>query len=112
MNVDAAWVVPASTVFGPQERTPAAIAQVPPQPAPWPAIDQDRPAFTGSVSESVTPFASPRPELDTVKVKPIWSPAFTCAASAVFTMWIAGALTTNCSLVHGLFAGAFLPSPE
>src|SRR5438045_1656730 len=88
-NVLAACVVPAGTVFGPQVSDPAAIAHVPPQPAPWLAIDQERPAFTGRTSLRLTPFASPVPEFQTVSVKPIGSPAFTCAASAVFTMWIA-----------------------
>ena len=59
VNVDAAWVVPPGTVTGPQVRTPAAIAQVEFQPAPCEAIDQDRPAFVGSVSVKDTPFASP-----------------------------------------------------
>src|SRR4029079_1732412 len=35
VNIEAAWVVPAGTVTGPQERTPAVIAQVLFQPAPW-----------------------------------------------------------------------------
>src|SRR6516162_4708432 len=61
VNVEAACVVPAGTVAGPQVRTPAAIAQLPPQPEPWPAIDQSRPAVVGSVSVRLTPFASPEP---------------------------------------------------
>ena len=69
------------------------IAHVPPQPAPWLAICHERPAFTGRTSLRVTPFASPVPLLYTVSVNPICSPALTCAASAVFTMWIAGAAT-------------------
>jgi hypothetical protein len=56
------------------------------QPAPCDSIDQSRPAFVGNVSDKVTPFASPAPEFQTVIVKPICSPAFTCAASGVFTM--------------------------
>src|SRR4051794_30233416 len=93
VNVDAACVVPAGTVTGPQDNTPARIAQVPFQPAPCEAIDQDRPAFVGNVSNKVTPCASPTPSFQTVIVKPICSPALTCAASGVFTMWIAGAAT-------------------
>src|SRR5436190_22127976 len=63
VNVDAACVVPAGTVTGPQVSLPAAIAQVLFQPAPCAAIDQFRPALVGSVSESVTPCASPPPSL-------------------------------------------------
>ena len=53
VNVDAACVVSAGTVTGPHVRTPAAIAQLPFQPAPCEAIDQSRPAFVGSVSVKV-----------------------------------------------------------
>ena len=63
VNVEAACVVPAGTVTGPQVSTPAVIAQLPFQPAPCEAIDQDRPAFVGSVSVKVTPAASPEPSL-------------------------------------------------
>src|SRR5438128_6840135 len=42
VNVEAACVVPAGTVTGPQVSLPAAIAQLPFQPAPCEAIDQDR----------------------------------------------------------------------
>src|SRR4051795_8462749 len=70
LNVEAACVVPAGTVTGPQVNLPAAIAQVEFQPAPCDAIDQDRPALTGNVSDSVTPCASPVPSLDTVSVNP------------------------------------------
>src|SRR5215475_1748577 len=93
VNVEAAWVVPWGTVAGPQDRTPAAILQLPAQPAPCEAIDQDRPGLVGSVSERVTPWASPEPLFETVSVNPIGSPTLTCALSAVFTMWIAGAAT-------------------
>src|SRR5438445_358545 len=93
VNVLAACVVPAGTVFGPQVSVPFAIAHVPPQPRPWLAICQLRPAFVGSVSESDTPYASPVPEFETVSVKPIGSPAFTCAASAAFTILTFGAAT-------------------
>src|SRR3954462_5238718 len=86
VKVEAACVVPAGTVTGPQVNLPAAIAQVEFQPAPCDAIDQDRPALTGNVSDRDTPCASPLPVLDTVNVKPICSPAFTCAASGVFTI--------------------------
>src|SRR5204863_359062 len=57
------WVVANGTVAGPQVSVPAAMAHVPPQPAPWLAICQDRPAFVGSGSERVVPFASPVPVL-------------------------------------------------
>ncbi len=63
VNVLAACVVPAGTVAGPQERTPTAIEQDPDQPAPCVSIDHERPALTGSVSVSTTPFASPLPSL-------------------------------------------------
>ena len=63
VNVEFASVVPAGTVAGPQVRTPAAIAQLSPQPAPVLSIDQDRPAFVGRTSLSVTPWASPGPLL-------------------------------------------------
>src|SRR5436309_2765340 len=55
VNVLPASVVPASTVFGPHVNVPAAMAHVPPQPAPWPAICHERPAFVGSTSDRVTP---------------------------------------------------------
>src|SRR5204862_269909 len=77
VKVLAACVVPAGTVTGPQDKTPAAIAQLLFQPAPCEAIDQDRPAFVGNVSDKVTPWASPLPAVETVNVKPICSPAFT-----------------------------------
>src|SRR5438045_9675310 len=64
VNVLAACVVPAGTVTGPQLSVPlTSIAHEPPQPAPWPAIDHDRPAFTGRTSLRLTPFASPVPLL-------------------------------------------------
>src|SRR5204863_48742 len=115
VNVDAACVVPAGTVTGPQVSTPNAIAQVLFQPAPCPpeTIDQDRPAFVGSVSDSVTPCASPLPVLETVSVNPIGLPTFTRAgASAVFTIWMSAALITNASSVQALEAPLLLPSPE
>jgi hypothetical protein len=86
VNVDAAWVVPAGTVTGPQDRTPAVIAQLLFQPAPCASIDQDRPGLLGRTSCSVTPWASPMPSFQTVIVKPIESPTCTVAASAVFAM--------------------------
>src|SRR4051795_1640488 len=104
VNVDAACVVPASTVTGPQVRTPAVILQVLFQPAPCEAIDQDRPAFVGSVSVKDTPCASPLPSLNTVNVNPIGSPAFTCAASAVLTIWMSAPLISNASSVQALEA--------
>src|SRR6516164_2573034 len=93
VNVLSACVVPAGTVAGPQVRTPAAMAQLLSQPEPWLSIDQSRPALVGSVSDRLTPYASPEPSLETVRVKPIGSPALTWAASAVFTMWMSGAAT-------------------
>src|SRR5207302_10618072 len=71
VNVDAACVVPAGTVTGPQDRTPAAIAQLPPHPPPCAAIHQDRPAFVGIVSLNFTPWPSPRPVLATANVNPM-----------------------------------------
>src|SRR5438046_5675940 len=52
VNVDAACVVPAGTVTGPQDRTPAAIEQVEPNPAPVWSIDHDRPGLIGRTSVS------------------------------------------------------------
>src|SRR5204863_163138 len=105
VNVDAAWVVLCGTVTPfapPQCNTPAAIAQLPFQPAPCAAIVQDRPAFTGSVSFSFTPAASPAPEFQTVIVKPTGSPAFTLEASAVFKTWTS-ALSLHAVLpIYGL----------
>src|SRR5947208_2440834 len=63
VNVLPAFVVPAGTVAGPQVRMPAVMAQLPLQPAPWPSICQSRPAFVGSTSVRLTPFASPEPVL-------------------------------------------------
>src|SRR5438552_2185667 len=79
VKVDAFCVVFAGTVTGPQlSVVPAGlIEQVLFQPAPCASIDQDRPAFAGSGSLSVTPFASPAPAFHTVTVKPTSSPAFT-----------------------------------
>src|SRR5204863_154919 len=97
VNVLAPCDVPAGTVTGPQMSVPALLMEhglaLPLKPAPWSAIVQARPALVGSGSLIVTPFASPAPEFDTVSVNPIGSPALTCALSAVFTMWMAGALT-------------------
>src|SRR5438128_1490820 len=93
VNVLAACVVPAGTVAGPQLSIPSVIEHEPAQPAPWLSICHESPAFVGSGSLTVTPLASPLPEFDTVSVKPTWSPAFTWAASAVFTILIDGAAT-------------------
>ena len=63
---------------------------------PGKQIDQLEPEpFVGSViTVSATPFASPAPLFQTVRVKPIGSPPITWAeSSAVFTMWIVGAAT-------------------
>jgi len=49
-------------------------------------IDQLMPVPIGNASETVTFCAAPCPLLLTVIVKPIWSPAFTVALSAVFVM--------------------------
>src|SRR3954466_16353511 len=112
LNVEAAWVVPAGTVTGPQVNLPAAIAQAEFQPAPCDAIDQDRPALTGKVSDSVTPCASPVPSLYTVSVKPIGSPALTLPTSGVFTMWIEAGLTTTGSSSQPLSADRLFESPS
>src|SRR5262249_58993404 len=69
------------------------MAQLPAQPLPWDLIVQERPVLVGSVSDSLTSLAAPVPVLNTVRVKPIGSPASTWAASAVFTIRIAGAAT-------------------
>src|SRR5438067_2144411 len=111
VNVDAACVVPAGTVTGPQDRTPPAIEQVPPKPAPASAIDQFRPGFFGSGSDRFTPCASPSPEFQTVIVKPIGSPALTCLASAVFTISIAAPLTFTGSSAQPEVAEPLFVSP-
>src|SRR5689334_13694810 len=66
VNVESAWLVLPGTVTPsapPQVSTPVSIEQLSAQPVPWPAIDQSRPAFTGSVSVNFTPWASPSPSL-------------------------------------------------
>ena len=71
MNVLAACVVPAGTVTGPQVSD---TSQDRAGAAPTRALDsivQSRPAFVGNGSFSVTPWASPLPEFQTVIVKPI-----------------------------------------
>src|SRR5205814_8970306 len=101
-----ACVVPAGTVTPftpPHVRVPPAIAHVPAHPVPWLAIVQFRPVFVGSGSLRLTPYASPVPLLYTVTVKPIGSPALTCAASAVFTMWISAGLHVSWALAGGGF---------
>ncbi len=50
VKVRAAGVVPPNR-HRPAVREPAAIEQLPPQPAPWDAIVQDRPAFVGSLRQ-------------------------------------------------------------
>src|SRR5262245_38426925 len=112
VNVEAACVVFAGTVTGPQVSLPAAIAQLPFQPAPCEAIDQDRPALVGSVSDKVTPCASPSPRLYTVSVKPIGLPTFTFAASAVFAIWMSAPWMTTDSSPQPLLTGLLLSSPE
>ena len=82
---------PAATVAGPQERTCDAPVETEQSPAfDCVLIVQVTPAGSGSLT--VTPCARPRPLFETVTVNPIGSPAFTTAASAVFTMWIAAVL--------------------
>src|SRR5262249_8900873 len=95
VKVEFAWVVPAGTVTGPQSSSLPLILQVEFQPDPWSLICQDRPGLVGSGSVRFTVCASPSPEFQTVSVKPICSPALTCAASAVFLMWIAAPLTVT-----------------
>jgi hypothetical protein len=63
VNVLLACVVPVGTVtpFAPPHcSTPAAIAQLPPQPLPCEAIVQDRPGFVGNVSRNFTPWSLER----------------------------------------------------
>ena len=78
---------------------------------PAASTDQDVPGFVGSGSVRVTPFASPVPEFQTVIVKPMSSPAFTCDLSAVFLMWISGAPIATCSAPQPLRAWLLLLSP-
>src|SRR5215510_11867368 len=56
----------------------------------WVSIDQVTPAPepAGSASLTVTPLAVPVPELLTVMVKPMASPALTVLASATLVMWM------------------------
>ncbi len=49
---------------------------------------------------TVTPCAVPVPLLVTATLNPIGSPAFTDAASAVLTMWIAAALQVMVALLE------------
>src|SRR5215467_13660356 len=58
VKVESDWLVPAGTVTGPQERTPVAIEQLSPNPAPVASIDQERPGLVGRTSFSITPWAS------------------------------------------------------
>src|SRR5215831_412153 len=60
----------------------------------WVSIDQvtPDPDPAGSGSFTVTPLAVPAPELFTVTVNPMLSPAFTVFASAFFTMWMLAGL--------------------
>ena len=92
---------------------PRVIEQSAPEPKPAPAssTDQDRPGFVGSTSVRVTPFASPLPEFQTVILNPMSSPAFTCAASAVFTIWMLAALTATGSSAHPLVKPLLSESP-
>ena len=79
---------------GRRSATPAVIAQVPvPTRTLRMRSTRTDPDSSAACRSSVTPCASPVPSFQTVIVKPIGSPAFTCAASAVFTIWIAGAAT-------------------
>src|SRR6058998_3299762 len=63
------------------------------QPAWAPEKLQLVPGSVGKVSETVTFFATPVPELVTVTVKPICSPALTEAASAVLEIVTSGQFT-------------------
>ena len=113
VNVESSCFVPAGTVTGPQVRTPCWLIEQPPWPQPEPvsAIVQSRPEFAGSWSVRVTPCASPSPEFQTVIVKPIWSPALTCALSAVFLMWIAAPCTVIGSSAQPDVASPLFESP-
>src|SRR5215475_9668596 len=55
---------------------------------PWIAQVTPAPEPAGSRSVTCAPFAVPGPELLTVTVNPIGSPAFTVAASADLVRWI------------------------
>src|SRR5262245_8145694 len=83
----------------PDARSPNAqvsvLAAMPQLPGPAYAglIDQLMPEPVGSGSESVAECATPVPELLTVIVKPMSSPALTVGASAVFVTVRFGQLT-------------------
>ena len=82
----------AATSVGPHASTcePAAPLTEQSPAFDWVLTDQVTPAGSGSLT--VTPWAVPAPEFDTVTEKPTGSPALTVAASAVFTMWIEAVL--------------------
>src|SRR6266702_1844301 len=69
------------------------------------SIDQSTPLPLGSGSLIVTPAASPGPALLAVTVKPICVPAFTAAASAVFSSDRSGQSTVVVS--DAVSVGAF-----
>src|SRR3954452_13662694 len=90
-----AYVAVAAMLPRLQLRTPAVIEHLLPGSL---SIVQLVPASVGSVSETVTPLASPGPLLVTVIVKPILSPADTEPASATFSMSIEAPSTTTWSV--------------
>jgi hypothetical protein len=78
------------------------------QPAVAGLIDQFTPVPPGSGSDKVTPVAVPTPVLDTVIVKPIWSPALTVALSAVLLICKPGQFTVV--LAFAVTVGLFVAS--
>src|SRR5215468_7826915 len=82
---------PAARSVGPQDSTCGAEPEIAHRPGlDWVSIVQvtPDPDPAGSGSVTVVPLAVPVPELFTVTVNPIASPAFTDDASAFLTMWI------------------------
>src|SRR5262249_4029376 len=63
------------------------------KPPDWDAMLQSMPGPPGRASVNARPVARPSPELLIVTVKPICSPAFTEAASAVFSIPISAQRT-------------------
>src|SRR5437763_1443325 len=77
----------------PAPRTPAVIDQ---PLSEWAAsIDQLVPGLLGSVSLPVTLLSIPAPELVSVIVNPIWSPAETVAASSTLSLHDALPISTT-----------------
>jgi hypothetical protein len=83
---------PDARSVGPNTKWPLALIE---KPFAAPEIDQPRPGVVGNASSTVTPVAVPGPALDTVTVKPIWVPADTGDASAVFAIDTLGHCTTT-----------------